>query len=71
MKVSKPCKDCQKRTYKCHSNCEHYNKFLKENEQRKRILSEIREQSRPFIERRIDQCARKEKRAKANNKSKY
>lgn len=71
MKVSRPCKDCTKRSYKCHSNCEKYNQFLKENEQRKRTLIEMREQNRPFIERRVNQCTRMEKRAKANNKSRY
>ena len=36
MKV--PCKNCTDRHYKCHSECEKYLKFLKENEKRKEVM---------------------------------
>ena len=32
------CKDCTKRTYKCHSSCPKYAEFQKQNEEKKRAL---------------------------------
>ena len=32
------CKDCMKRTYKCHSSCPKYAEFQKQNEEKKRAL---------------------------------
>ena len=32
------CKDCMERTYKCHSSCQKYAEFQKQNEEKKRAL---------------------------------
>lgn len=38
------CKDCKERHLHCHSTCEKYNDFLKENEQRKAKIRKAKEE---------------------------
>ena len=37
--MKSPCYKCNKRHYKCHSNCLHYNNFKKEIEKKKQYLN--------------------------------
>ena len=43
--IKSPCKDCKKRTPKCHSHCLNYKKFYEENEEFKKCRQEYGKES--------------------------